>query len=178
MKTNLLRKSMCVCLLLSTLVSFSFAGGKENLSKFCYNNLGAKELAESQMVCVYDESGKYIIPRLKYIFTYDEQNRIVKKETLRWNATKNCWDNTYCLSFAYDDDSMIAEYAKWNKRNMNYDECTGKLVYELNAYMFTSCSYYKRNSPESDWRLESNFLVSVPIETLYNNEGFLFAEKN
>ena len=178
MKTNLFRKSLCVCLLLSSLVSFNFAGDKENLPIFCYNNLGAKELAESQVVSIFDESGKYIIPRLKYLFIYDNNNRVVKKETLRWNVVENVWINSYCLTFTFDDDSMITEYTKWNKNNMNYDECTEKIVYKSNANMFASCSYYKRNSPVSDWRLESNFLVSVPIETIWNNEGFLFAEKN
>ena len=161
--------------MLTTLSSFGSAKGKDKLSDFCYDNLGAKVLAESQIVCVPDESGKYLKPRLKYLFTYDENNRVVRKEALRWSRSENDWVNSFCLTFTYNDDSMNIEYAKWNKRKKSYDESTERVVYKINANMFASYSHYKRNLPDDDWTLESNYLVNIPIEALWDEDGILFA---
>ena len=61
---------------------------------------------------------------------------------------------------------------------MNYDECTEKTVYKMNANMFASYSYYKRGLPGDEWELENNYMVNVPGETLWSENGILFAEKN
>ena len=176
MKTNNFRKAMFAMVLLTTLVSFSSAKGKDKLPDFCYNNHGAKVLAESQIVCVPDESGKYLEPRLKYLFTYDENNNVIRKEALRWSAVEKDWVNSYCLTFIYDDDSMITEYAKWNRLENNYDESTERVVYKTNADMYASCSYYKRNLPNNDWVMEHNYLVNVPIDPFWSEGGILIAE--
>ena len=167
---------MCVFMLLAAFVSFGSAAEKGKQPKFYYSSYGAKALSESQTVCVLDESGKYLEPRLKYLFTYDENDRVIKKEALRWNVFENDWVNSFCLTFAYDDDSMITEFAKWNKREKNYDECTEKIVYKMNANLFASYSYYKRNLPDDDWTLEHNYLVNNQVGPFWYDNDALIAE--
>ena len=169
---------MCAFMLLAAFASFGSAKEKGELSKFYYSNYGAKTFSESQIVCVPDESGKYFKPKLKYLFTYDDNNRVIKKEALRWNVGENDWVNSYCLTHVYSDDSMVTEYAKWNKREMNYDECTEKIVYKMNANLFASYSYYERTLPDYKWVLKQNCLVDVPFERLWNEDGALFVETN
>ena len=167
---------MFALVLLTTLAAFSSAKGKDKLPDFCYNNPGAKVLAESQIVCTPDEKGEYLKPKLKYLFTYDDNDRVVRKEALRWSAVEKKWVNSYCLIFTYDDDSMIAEYARWNKQENDYDECTEKVVYRKNVDMFASYSIYKRNLRDDDWTLEHNILVSKPTETFWDKESIFIAD--
>ena len=176
MKTNYFKKIMCACMLLTTFAFFISAEERDEMPKFCYNNLGAKALEESQIVCVYDKNGKYLKPRVKYLFTYDDNSRMIKKEALRWNAEKNNWVNSYCIKFIYGDDSMVTEYAEWNKREKAYNDSSQKMVYEVNANMIAFYGYYKRNLPDGDWKLEKNSLVSVPAETLWSENGIILAE--
>lgn len=177
MKTNSFRRMVFAFVLLTTLVFFGSAKEKDAKFDYYYSNLGANELAEYQIVCVYDENGKHLKPKLKYLFTYDENNRVVKKEGLRWSNVENDWVHSFCLTFVYDDDSMVTEYAKWNKREKNYDECTEKAVYKINANMFASYSSYTRGF-EGEWKLENNCLINIPVETLWNGHGLFIAEAN
>ena len=165
---------MCVCVLLTAFISFGSA--KEEGELFYYINYGAKELSESQIICVSSESGKYLKPRIKYLFVYDEDNRITKKEALKWDVFEDDWVSAYCLIFTYGDDSVITEYAEWNERKKDFHECTGKIVYEINVNMFASCRYYKRNSPGGNWRLENNCLVNAPITALWDENVILVTD--
>ena len=176
MKTNDLKKVLCVGLLLTVFVSFGSAGEKEKLPKFYYSSGGAKTLSESQMICVLDESGKYLKPRLKYNFTYDDSNRIVKKEALKWNEIKDDWVNSFCLKFTYNDDAVITEYSKWNVRANEYDESTEMVVYKMNANLFTSYNYYKRNLRDEKWTLEKISPINMPVERLWAENSTLIVE--
>ena len=174
MKTNNFRKVMCVCVLLSAFITFGSAKGKGGL--FYYSNYGAKGLSDSQVICVSDESGKHLEPIIKYLFVYDKDNRVIKKEALKWDIFEDDWVSAYCLTFTYGDDSMITEYAKWNERKKYYDECIEKIVYEINVNKLVSCSHYKRDSSGESWRLESSCFVSTPIEALWNENVILAAD--
>jgi len=178
MKINNFKKIACVFVLLTVFAFISSAVGKDKFPDFCYSNYGAKTLSESQVVSVPDESGGYLVPKLKYLFTYDESNRIIKKETLKWNADEKDWVYSFCLTFTYNDDSMITELSRWNEQEMNYDECTEKVVYKKNANLFASYSLYKRNLPQGEWTLEHNYLVNIPSESLWNEDGIFVAEAN
>ena len=169
---------MYVCVLLTVLISFCAAGEKDEQIRYYYSSLGAKTQADSQLVCVPDESGKYLQPRLKYLFTYDENKRLIKKEALRWNATKDNWICAFYLTFTYTDNTTIAEYASWNNERQEYNDCSERAVYMLNNNQFTSYSYYKRDPLAENWNLEHSCLVNVPSETLWDNDGLLIAETN
>ena len=178
MKTNDLKKVMIVSLLLTVFVFFGSAEEREKLPKFYYSNGGAKTLSESQTICVLDESGKYLKPRLKYNFTYDDNNRVVKKEALKWSEIKDDWVNSFCLTFIYNDDSMITEYSKWNVRSNKYDESTEMVVYKMNANLFTSYNYYKRNLRNEEWTLEKISPINTPVERLWTENSTLIVETN
>ena len=178
MKTNDLKKVMFVGLLLTVFVFFGSAGEREKLSKFYYSSGGAKTLSESQMICVLDESGKYLKPRLKYNFTYDDNNRVVKKEAIKWSERDGDWVNSFCLEFTYNDDSMITEYAKWNVSADEYDESAEMIVYKMNANLFASFSYYKRNLQDEEWVLEKTSPINMPVESLWAENGTLIVETN
>ena len=176
MENYFFRKFTFMIVLLIISYSFSYVMGREKKPKFFYSNYGAKTLSTSQVVSVPDGSGEYLVPRLKYLFSYDESNRIIKKEALKWNVVDNDWVYSFCLTFAYDDDTMITEYARWNKQRESYDECTEKVVYKKNANMYASYSLYKRSLPDGEWMLEHNYLVNIPAETFWDKDGIFIAE--
>lgn len=166
-----------VLALLVVFVSFGFAKEKkENRTTFYYSNLGAKTLSDSQVVCVEDGSGNYLLPHLKYLFTYDEQQRLTKKEAFRWDESTKGWMPSFCLTFVYEFDSMIAEYAKWDTHAQSYNPCLERAVYAMSNDVYVSYHYYKRDSQEMEWYLENSCLVDIPTGTYWNEDGVLITE--
>lgn len=175
MNTNLIKKTTCILLLLIVFVSFSKA--RENVKHPCYvyNNQGAKELAETQIICQLSESGKYLAPHLKYHFLYDDKNRIVKKEAFRWNTYKLIWEKSFLLIFTYQSGMLTTEYKRWDRRKKAYRPCMEKAIYHVNKNQFASYSYYTRNSSTDEWILEKS-LANDSI--LFCNENDLYIVKN
>lgn len=178
MKTNGLRKITCVCLLLMTFVAVGSARERSGKSKFYYDNLGTKTLADIQVVSVSDENDKYLEPHLKYHFGYDESGRMLKKEAFKWDDDKKGWLGYYRLNFTYSDDAMIVELVRWDRKKKEYKDCSERTIYKTNANMFTSYSHYKRNSSNGDWFLESTCLMDIPTQTLWTENAVFIAEIN
>ena len=176
MRTRDFRKFGLAVLLLVAFVSYNIAREKENRSKFYYDNIGAKTLAESQTICVLDEGGQYLRLHIKYDFAYDENDRVITKKALKWDDNKKIWVNSYLMNYSYSDDSMTIELAYWDKQKEAYDECTERAFYEVDAGLQISYSYYKRDLPNGSWNLEYSQLVSVPEKPIWLEKTTILAE--
>ena len=175
MKTTDLRRFMFAGLLFIAFFGMSAAKGKGDSPKFCYDNQGAKVLAESQTVYVYDESGLYLKQHMKYFFEYDVNDRVIEKKALRWDARKADWVNTYLYKYAYTLNTVEVEYARWDRQKGDYEEFSERVVYSAEADMLTSCTYYRRDSSGENWYLDFSHFVSVPTKTLWNEKEILIA---
>jgi hypothetical protein len=167
-KRNLLTVAFLLCLSLS---SFS----KDKQTPFYYDNPGVKELMPVQMISIADKSGTYLTPHLKYVFTYDEYNRVVKKEAYSWNRYSGSWEGSFQLNFTYSTHGMMVEYARWNGHKDSYDASTERAIYTLNNEAVAFYSYYKKESPDNDWRMVSQ-LTQIPAGMKWVENQLLLAK--
>ena len=174
-KASDMRKAVIAGLLLTTVVSFNYAGKKEKELKYYYDNKGVIELADSQVVCVSDRDCLYLKPSVKYYFDYDENNRVIEKKAMKWDAAKDGWVHSYCLRYTYEDDTVIIAFALWNRQRGDYNDCTGRLIYTVEKNTLTSSSYYTRALSGGEWNLEYAHFVNVSENTMWNDEQHVVA---
>lgn len=97
-----------------------------NGSEYVYNTEGHEDVISSTVVYKKSENGKFLSHHLKYNYTYDEQQRLVKKEVLKWNSCSATWENSHCLNYEYGASGYSIEYALWNKSASEYGKGIAK----------------------------------------------------
>lgn len=138
-------------------------------SDYVYNYNLENNIVSSQTVYCKNHDGKYIYPKLKYNFTYDDQQRIVRKEVQQWDVQSKSWKKSHCLNWIFTTDGFVIEYINWNKNANDYTEMQEKqVVIKLNDN-FLSMSIFKWDQGNSNWTLKNNALVlnSSNIYTYY-----------
>lgn len=151
------RRIACILFLLITCISYNNAKENNKTPFYMYNNKGAKDFEKIQIISKFDKSKKYLIPHLKYEFTYNSENKVVKKEAFRWNIPKQIWEQNFHLKYSYQDNLLIIEYAHWEPQKKRYTPYTKKATYHIYNNRFTIYKYYTRKSfSEDDWVLEKN----------------------
>ena len=164
-------------LLLVAFISVSLAGEKGNHPKYFNDNDGAKAMAASQTICIYDENSGYLNPNVKFYFDYDESGRVIEKKVLTWDKSKSDWNHSYFLKYTYQEDAVIIEFAVWNKRKGKYDDFSEKTIYKVDANMLIACSFYRKiSSVDSDWNLDHSILISSPIHSPWHENGVFMAD--
>jgi len=175
-KSGNVRKWMLAGLLMIAFIGFSAAQEKKDSPKYFYDSKGAIALAEYQTVCVLDENGLYLLPRVKYFFDYDANDNVIKKKTLMWDETKRDWVNSKLYKFTYSNHTVVLDFAKWNKQEGDYDEFSERIIYNVESDMLTSCSFYTRDSSGEYWNLDFSHSVNLPVSTLWNGKQVLLAD--
>ena len=124
-----------------------------SVSNFAYNSEINNGKVESQNV--YEvQNQKYLQPHLKYNYTYDEQNRLIQKEVLKWNKQAQKYDKDRCLTITYGTDETAVEYASWNAKTNAYSNIKEKAVYRENAMgMAENYQSYAWNERQNEWNL-------------------------
>ena len=85
--------SMNATVILSAVMAM--ATSVASVSNFAYNSEINNGKVESQTV--YEvQNQQYLQPHLKYNYTYDEQNRLIQKEVLKWNKQAQKYDKDRC----------------------------------------------------------------------------------
>lgn len=166
MKKNFFKKMMYVFVLLFFFLSVTFAQRGKQLPVFYYSNTGAKSLETVQTVCIADKKGKYLTPHLKYYFTYDSENRVIKKEAFRWNPHNRKWVCHFHLRFSYPGDILTVEYARWNPGSSEYYPYTEKAVYRIEDNRFSAYRFYTKEEGNDNWQLVTN-MDKIPSEMLW-----------
>lgn len=69
---------------------------------------------------VYEKTGSFLKNKSKIQCTFDEANRLISKETLRWDALNEEWGNCYRYEFTYSDTGYTVVYAIWDKKAQRY----------------------------------------------------------
>ena len=57
---------------------------------------------------------------MKYNYQYDDKNRVLEQENLKWDGTSNKWINDICIKYEYIGNCVTTNYYKWDKRKKNY----------------------------------------------------------
>ena len=111
----------------ATILSMYLSSAMNGSETYCYN--ADIENGRVNTMYVYDKDGNYLTAKLAYTYEYDDQDRLVKKEVLRWNERRNEWVKDHCLELTYNMEGYEVSKHNWNRKNQNYDTAMEKAVY-------------------------------------------------
>ena len=115
MKTKVFLKTVA----LSAVILFgSIVASAANKNNLIYNS----EEKDGVMVgqTVYKMDGSTLANYMKYSYKYDDQKRMTESETMKWNSTKNAWENDIRVCYVYQGKSLTNNYYKWNSKQKTY----------------------------------------------------------
>ncbi len=129
---------------------------------FCYNTEVSDNVITAQVVYKKSEDGKYLSHHLKYNYTYDDSQRLVQKEVLRWNADSGKWQRSHCLNYVYDMFGHSIEYALWNTSKNGYTDAVAKQTYREEMHGAVTIALYKWDRTVEDWVVQNNTVMMNP----------------
>lgn len=103
---------------------------------------------------------KSINPKYEYRFTYDRQNRLISKETYKWDENSNNWQRFYAMTYNYSDNSYTISRSFWNQKTQTYNLPTDKSVYQMKLGNIVSISNYKLDAKKSTYVLTEKTLIA------------------
>jgi len=192
MKTNNFKKAVNVCMLVCAMCFVASVNNVKSQTTDGFYYDSNRELtpnAPTRTICKLDESGKYLIPQLKYFFTYDAEGRVVKKEAYRWNKDSKSWAQSYMLNISYEEACMTLDYAKWDKDELAYASNKERAVYTMQNEDVVSYAYFKLSQNEEEWILVADIpeiqqnimfiadMVKLQIDPLSIMSGNLLADR-
>lgn len=115
MRTKVFLKSVA----LSAVIMFcAIAASAANKNNLVYNSEEVNGLMVGQTV--YKMNGGTLANYMKYSYKYDDQKRMTESKTMKWNSTKNAWENDLRINYAYQGKSLTTTYYKWNNKQKAY----------------------------------------------------------
>lgn len=148
----------------ATILSMYLGAANDSNSEYYYN--ADMENGKVTTMYVYEEDNQMLTSKLAYHYTYDEQDRLVKKEVMRWNSVTNKWENDYCLGLTYGEDGYELSKSVWDKRTHAYLPTMEKAVYQYIADQVVAVNYLRRTESKESFESVDSFLVMNPTEGL------------
>lgn len=154
MKTILLKAVVCVTLVFAGVLNADLKAQ----DTFITNDVMTGDLVTSKIV--YRQSDG-LHRHMKHDFKYDDQSRMIEKETFKWDSVKEDWV-PYCkIEFSYTSDQVVMDYAKWNKKAKAYNEEQERSIYELDSFNIpVAYQNYKWNNGDNEWKMVDNIMLS------------------
>lgn len=129
-------------------------------SKFFYN----ANIEDGKVVAieVYNNNGESLSANLKRLYSYDEQDRLVMRETLKWNKKSNSWEKHSCLAYTYDADGYTVEKRFWNETSNDYAKAEERNRYIIVMDNVLAVNSYTLNKENGDYVMADNMLIMAP----------------
>lgn len=144
---------------------------------FVYNTEMEGNRVSAQYVYKQSECGKYLSQHLKYNFEYDEQQRLVKKEFLKWDAAAEKWRKSHCMHYVYDMSGYSVEYALWNDAEEDYSKVLAKQTYDEIEDGVLRVALYNWDRADGEWKMQKHTLMMIPSgDLLAENELSLYRD--
>lgn len=89
-------------------------------TNYCYN--AEIENGRVMAMTVYNNHGLTIDAKVRHEYLYDSEDRLVRKETLKWNPVTASWEKFSCLDYSYDEDCYTVEKMMWDNTRNEYAE--------------------------------------------------------
>ncbi|WP_163173989.1 DUF3836 domain-containing protein [Bacteroides sp. 51] len=155
MKTAILKSVLCVAILFASALNMNLMAQE----KFVTNDVMTGDLVTSKII--YRQDGA-LYRHMKHDFKYDDQNRVVEKETFKWDSNKEEW-MPYCkIDLTYTSDQVVLNYGKWNKKSKAYNEAQERNVYELDGFNIPiAYQNYKWNGQNEEWKIVEDLKFST-----------------
>lgn len=129
-------------------------------SNFSYN----ANIEEGKIVAmeVYNKNGESLSANLKHLYTYDEQERLVKRETLKWNKTAQAWQKHDCLLYVYDNEGYTVERHFWSESKNDYAQADARSRYTVVMDNVLAVDNYTFNKELGDYEFAEKMLIMTP----------------
>lgn len=69
---------------------------------------------------IYKSEGNTLQNYMQYNYKYDDQQRKIETDAMKWNNKTNSWENDMRICYSYQGKSMTTTYYKWNKKQQDY----------------------------------------------------------
>lgn len=99
--------------------TLSNVSGTQSNSQYFYN--ADFQNGKVSQVNVLNNDGKYLSNKLSYRYTYDNQDRLIEKQTLLWDNTKHEWREYQVQRYDYASNKMTMTLSRWNKATQKYE---------------------------------------------------------
>ena len=148
----------------ATILSMYLSSAMNENATYCYNaNI---DNGRVNTMYVYNRDGNYLTAKLAYNYEYDDQDRLVKKEVLRWNERRNEWVKDHCLELTYDIEGYEVSKRNWNRKDQAYELAKEKAVYHYEFSQVMSVNYLRRQAIENGFESVDKMLVMNPAEDI------------
>ena len=148
----------------AAIFSMYLNAAENNNSEYYYN--ADMENGKVTTMYVFTEEGQTLSGKVAYHYEYDEQDRLVKKEVMRWNSVSGKWENDYSLDLIYNEDGYELSRSVWDKRTQAYLPTTEKAVYQYVTDQVVAVNYLRRNDSQEQFEWVDSMLVMNPTDGL------------
>ena len=148
----------------ATILSMYLSTATNENAMYCYN--ADIDNGRVNTMYVYNRDGNYLTAKLAYNYEYDDQDRLVKKEVLRWNERRNEWVKDHCLELTYDIEGYEVSKRNWNRKDQAYEPAKEKAAYHYEFSQVMSVNYLRRHTTEKDFESVDKMLVMNPAEDI------------
>ena len=134
----------------------SIAGTSNSDNRFAYN----AEMQDGKVsaIVTYDNNGKYLTAKTRKQYTYDNLDRVVKKEVMRWNSEKHEWENYQCMCYTYNADNTVLDMMTWNSSKKAYEQ-SQRMTYSSISQNATGVDCYTWNKSSNMYELNDNYVL-------------------
>ena len=129
MKTNLISKAVVMLAVVMASV-MNFSASASNPTQYVKNEEMTGELMTAKTIFKNEDGRLY--RHLRYIYTYDTENRVTSKEASKWDSSKEAWVPYFKMDVFYANNEVELSYARWNSKSNAYDSSIKKTIYDLN----------------------------------------------
>ena len=129
MKTNLISKAVVMLAVVMASV-MNFSASASNPTQYVKNEEMTGELITAKTI--FKNEDGHLFRHLRYTYTYDNENRVTRKEAAKWDNVKEAWVPYFKMDVSYTNSEVELSYARWNSKSNAYDSSIKKTVYEMN----------------------------------------------
>ena len=116
MKTNTLLKTLALVAIL--FVNAIAASASKPDGNLIYNTEEKDGVVLGQTI--YRMDGNTLTNHIKQNYQYDDQQRVTQSEMLKWDSSKQNWENNLILTYTYSGKTVTTNYFKWDKKKKEY----------------------------------------------------------
>lgn len=116
MKTKGLFKTVVLSAVL--LASSVVASARSYDNNLIYNTEEENGVKVGQTV--FKMEGSSLANYMKYSYKYDDSKRMTESVTMKWNRTRNQWENDLRINYIYEGNTVTTNYYKWNTKKSEF----------------------------------------------------------
>ncbi len=116
-------------------------------------------------VNILNNDGKNLSNKMSYRYQYDDQDRLVEKQTLLWDNSKHEWRKYQVQRYNYADNQMVTTLSRWNKKTQSY-ELSERYEYTLMANNVVSLTKEKWDNNKKDMASIERVVLLNPTNDL------------